>query len=101
MIKLAECIANCLIDYVKECDFHRGNFEGVLSAVTLSKCFRANLWENSPYLSKQISEIDVDDAVTLVENDKYSFEALLECDPRTVESVSIYSIMLLNLNNLF
>lgn len=90
MLKLAECIANCLIGYIKASNLDRGNFEGVISAVTLAKCFRANLWENSPYVSKQMPDIETDDAIALVKNEICSFQTLSKCSPHIIEFVSIH-----------
>lgn len=33
------------------------NFSAHLNAMILAKCFRAKLWEDSPYISKQLDRI--------------------------------------------
>lgn len=32
-------------------------FSALLNSLILAKCFRAKLWENSPYVSKQLEKI--------------------------------------------
>ena len=42
-----------------------------LSSLTLAKCFRARLWEDSPYVSKQLEKIGGCMSASLVVNTSY------------------------------
>jgi ATP-dependent DNA helicase HFM1/MER3 len=53
----------------------------------LAKCFHVKLWENSPYVSKQLSGIGNVMSSQLVTAGKTSFQLLAECDPREIELV--------------
>lgn len=42
---------------MKECFIYRKSYRGALNATLLAKCFDQRLWENSPFLLKQLPGI--------------------------------------------
>ncbi|KAF5306943.1 hypothetical protein FQA39_LY00173 [Lamprigera yunnana] len=65
----------------------KNTFSALLNALILVKCFHTRLWENSPYVSKQLPGIGSAYSVTLAEADKTSFEALANTNPRDIERI--------------
>ncbi|XP_017488829.1 PREDICTED: probable ATP-dependent DNA helicase HFM1, partial [Rhagoletis zephyria] len=61
------------------------HFETIASAVLLSKSFRAQLWHDSKFVSKQLSEIGPVLSRTLVEKGYDSFEKIMDENPRNIE----------------
>lgn len=49
------CSAPGLVEFLTQNS--KNNFSAQLNAVILAKCFRAKLWEDSPYISKQLDRI--------------------------------------------
>ena len=90
MIRLADRISKCLVEYVKSFPVTKpgGSFMTLVSAVILAKCFQANLWDNSPYVSKQVRKIGQVFSKTLAENGKTTIHSILSSDPRQLETVS-------------
>lgn len=50
-------ILNCLSGLVQYISTNDKGFAALYSAVVLSKCFKARLWENSKYVSRQLEKI--------------------------------------------
>ncbi|KAJ8927312.1 hypothetical protein NQ314_020226 [Rhamnusium bicolor] len=79
-------IAKCLTEYLGT---RRVNcYTALLSTIILCKCFHAKLWENSPYLSKQLSGIGSVTSNQLVNAGKTTFQKILESNPRDIELVT-------------
>lgn len=49
------CSVPGLVEFLTQ--HSKRNFSAQLNAVLLAKCFRAKLWEDSPYISKQLDRI--------------------------------------------
>lgn len=89
MLKTADRLAKCLIEYVKASNYPVGSFKGMLSCVVLAKCLQSGSWENSPLVSKQLPGIDADSSRKLAEKGKNSFQSILEAEPAELEYVRI------------
>lgn len=57
------CSVPGLVEFLAQ--HSKKNFSARLNAVILAKCFRAKLWEDSPYISKQLDRIGEIDLETL------------------------------------
>ncbi|KAG6525001.1 hypothetical protein ZIOFF_014953 [Zingiber officinale] len=74
-------IAKCM----KECYIYRKSYKGAISSILLAKCLHHKLWENSPYLLKQLPGIGMVTAKALQSAGVNSFESLAAADPRKIE----------------
>ncbi|VEN38347.1 unnamed protein product [Callosobruchus maculatus] len=78
-------IVKCLIEYLdtrgKNC------YNALLNAIILGKCFNAKLWEDSPYVTKQLSGIGNVMSTLLANAGKTSFEKILQSNPRDLELI--------------
>ncbi|CAK1556396.1 unnamed protein product [Leptosia nina] len=60
IMRIADRVCKCLVAYVTSSKVTSGNtkcYLSVVNAILLAKCISAHLWENSPYLSKQLKGI--------------------------------------------
>lgn len=96
IIQLAARISNCLLDYVRIANNSTATsmFRTLVSAVLLAKCFNAQLWENSPHITKQFKKIGFTYSAMLTANGKTSIDSLLCTSPREIERV-LYLIKIL------
>ncbi|XP_049277331.1 probable ATP-dependent DNA helicase HFM1 [Anopheles funestus] len=67
--------------------FESGNFRALVSVTTLLQCFQTKLWENSPFLTKQLGQIGPRLARHLADRGKVTFQALRNSDPREIECI--------------
>ncbi|XP_065672994.1 probable ATP-dependent DNA helicase HFM1 isoform X5 [Hydra vulgaris] len=65
----------------------QNNFQAALNSVLLCKCIRAKLWENSPYVSRQLEKIGATLSAALVNAGLTSFQKMEETNPREIELV--------------
>nr|CAH7763205.1 unnamed protein product [Callosobruchus chinensis] len=76
---------NGLIEYLdtrgKNC------YNALLNAIILGKCFNAKLWEDSPYVTKQLTGIGNVLSTLLANAGKTSFEKILQSNPRDLELI--------------
>ncbi|KAI5428911.1 Sec63, variant 2 [Lathyrus oleraceus] len=77
-------IAKCMKDYF----VYKKNFKGAANSALLAKSFNQKLWDDSPYLLKQLPGIGMVTAKALHSMGIKSFEALTEADPRKIEIVT-------------
>ncbi|KAL5058416.1 hypothetical protein RYX36_030020 [Vicia faba] len=77
-------IAKCMKDYF----VYKKNFKGAANSALLAKSFNQKLWDDSPYLLKQLPGIGMVTAKALHSMGVKSFEALAEADPRKIEIVT-------------
>lgn len=63
-------------------------YQALASTLILNKCVHARLWENSPYVSRQLPGIGPTLASLLVSANKTTFQAILESNPRDLERVN-------------
>ncbi|KAI0510291.1 hypothetical protein KFK09_010892 [Dendrobium nobile] len=77
-------IAKCM----KECFIFRRSYKGALSSSLLAKCLHQRLWDDSPYLLKQLPGIGMVTAKALHAAGINSFDKMLEADPRKIELIT-------------
>ncbi|KAH7851890.1 hypothetical protein Vadar_017925 [Vaccinium darrowii] len=77
-------IAKCM----KENFIYRKNYKGALNSALLAKSLHQKLWDDSPYLLKQLPGIGMVTAKALHSMGVKSFETLHEADPRKIEIVT-------------
>ncbi|CAG9857246.1 unnamed protein product [Phyllotreta striolata] len=83
IIRNSERIVRCLIDYMQ---MRKPNcYNALYSAIILGKCLKAKLWENSPYVSKQLTGIGSTSAAQLTNAGKDTFEKLAKSNARELE----------------
>lgn len=90
IMRSGERIAHTIVEYLSSSDFqqnHPKSFSALLNAVTLAKCFKARLWENSPYVVRQLPGIGYVMSSLLAAAGKTSFQSILEANPRDIERV--------------
>lgn len=88
-----------LIDYLSSPSFqndHPQSYNALLSAVTLVKCFRARLWENTQYAVKQLPGVGIVMSTALATAGKKTFQDILEANPRDIERVSSVLVLFRN-----
>ncbi|XP_052863801.1 probable ATP-dependent DNA helicase HFM1 [Anopheles cruzii] len=87
IITLGARISRCIIGLLNSNRdrFGTGSFRALRSAATLSQCFQAKLWENSPLISRQLAQIGPRLAQHLAERGKNSFQTIRATDPRELE----------------
>ncbi|KAM7512476.1 hypothetical protein LguiB_011351 [Lonicera macranthoides] len=77
-------IAKCMKEYF----LYRKNYKGALHSTLLAKSLHQKLWDDSPYLLKQLPGIGMVTAKALHSMGVKSFDTLLEADPRKIEIVT-------------
>ncbi|XP_052197868.1 DExH-box ATP-dependent RNA helicase DExH17 [Diospyros lotus] len=77
-------IAKCM----KEFFIYRKNYKGALNSALLAKSLYQKVWDDSPYLLKQLPGIGMVTAKALHSMGVKSFETLAEADPRKIEMVT-------------
>ncbi|KAL4219964.1 ATP-dependent DNA helicase MER3 [Mactra antiquata] len=76
-------VTRCLSELVSQ----GNNFRLILSSLLLCKCFKAKLWENSKFVSKQLDGIGPTLSTALVNAGLTSFEKLEQANPREIELI--------------
>ncbi|EPS65628.1 hypothetical protein M569_09143, partial [Genlisea aurea] len=74
-------IAKCMKEYFT---FNK-SYRGALSSMIITKCLHQKLWDDSPYLLKQLPGIGMVTAKALHSMGVTSFETLRKADPRKIE----------------
>ncbi|CAD5190489.1 unnamed protein product, partial [Musa acuminata subsp. malaccensis] len=83
------CMSGCRIaKCIKQCFIYRKNYKGTITSTLLAKCLHHRLWENSPYLLKQLPGIGMVTAKALHSAGINSFESLGAADPRKIEIIT-------------
>ncbi|XP_051556744.1 probable ATP-dependent DNA helicase HFM1 isoform X2 [Myxocyprinus asiaticus] len=78
-------VSKCLTEFLRH--HSRKNFSAQLNSLILAKCFRAKLWENSPYISKQLEKIGLSHATAMVNAGLTTFSKIEETGPRELELI--------------
>ncbi|KAF4117158.1 hypothetical protein G5714_001711 [Onychostoma macrolepis] len=65
----------------------KSNFSARLNSLILAKCFRAKLWENSPYISRQVERIGLTLATAMVNAGLTTFSKIEQTSPRELELI--------------
>ncbi|CAG4956307.1 unnamed protein product [Colias eurytheme] len=90
IMRIADRVCKCLVAYVtspKLMCSNTKNYSAVLNALVLAKCISAHLWENSPFLSKQLKGIGPTFSSLLATAGKVNFMLLEESHPRDLERI--------------
>ncbi|KAH6771509.1 DNA helicase ROCK-N-ROLLERS [Perilla frutescens var. hirtella] len=74
-------IAKCMKEYF----LYKKSYKGALNSTLLTKCLYQKLWDDSPYLLKQLPGIGMVTAKALHSMGVTSFDTLSEADPRKIE----------------
>ncbi|THU63406.1 hypothetical protein C4D60_Mb01t15420 [Musa balbisiana] len=83
------CMSGCRIaKCIKQCFIYRKNYKGTITSTLLAKCLHHRLWENSPYLLKQLPGIGMVTAKALYSAGINSFKSLGAADPRKIEIIT-------------
>ncbi|XP_038703510.1 DExH-box ATP-dependent RNA helicase DExH17 [Tripterygium wilfordii] len=77
-------IAKCMKEYF----IYKKNYRGTVNSSSLAKSLHQKLWDDSPYLLKQLPGIGTVTAKALHSMGITSFEMLAEADPRRIEIVT-------------
>ncbi|MFS7970512.1 putative DNA helicase [Helianthus anomalus] len=77
-------IAKCMKEYF----IYKKNYKGALNSILLAKSLHQKLWDDCPYLLKQLPGIGMVTAKALQSMGVKSFESLSEADPRKIEMVT-------------
>ncbi|KAJ8443907.1 hypothetical protein Cgig2_032731 [Carnegiea gigantea] len=77
-------VAKCMKEYF----IFRKNYKGALNSIILGKSLHHKLWDDSPYLLKQLPGIGMVTAKALHSMGITSFQSLAEADPRRIEIVA-------------
>lgn len=87
MVKLGQRIGRALQEYIALLD-DKNNFSAFVSIMLLLKSLHVNLWENSPYVCKQLKKIGHVYSKVLSSNGKTTFDSILNSSPSDIEMVS-------------
>ncbi|PRQ46462.1 putative RNA helicase [Rosa chinensis] len=83
------CSNGCrIVRCMKEFFIYQKNYKGALNLMLLAKSMYQKLWDDSPYLLKQLPGIGMVTAKALHSMGVKSFETLAEADPRRIEIVT-------------
>ncbi|XP_047029977.1 probable ATP-dependent DNA helicase HFM1 [Helicoverpa zea] len=90
IMRIADRICKCVVTYVTRPDLITQQppfYSAVLNSILLAKCVAAHLWENSPYVSKQLKGIGPTFSTLLASAGKVNFMLLEESHPRDLERI--------------
>ncbi|XP_061098727.1 probable ATP-dependent DNA helicase HFM1 [Conger conger] len=78
-------ISKCLFEYLKQ--LPKKSFSALLNTLILAKCFRARLWENSPFVSKQLEKIGLSLSTAMVNAGLTTFLKIQQTNARELEMI--------------
>nr|XP_046265686.1 probable ATP-dependent DNA helicase HFM1 isoform X2 [Scatophagus argus] len=78
-------ISKCLSEYLSQPS--KTGFSALLNSLILAKCFRAKLWENSPYVSKQLEKIGQTLSTAMVNAGLTTFSKIEQANARELELI--------------
>lgn len=95
MINIGRRLIRCMVEFIYVGQGEREHRDGegggvygaLLSTLVLSQCLETRLWENSPYIAKQLKGIGAVYAGQLAARGKTSFQELVDSNPREVEII--------------
>ncbi|CAH0715687.1 unnamed protein product, partial [Brenthis ino] len=90
IMRIADRVCKCLVYYVTRPNFISQNpkfYLTILNSLVLAKCIYARLWENSPYVSRQLKGIGQIFSTLLASAGKVNFMLLEESHPRDLERI--------------
>ncbi|KAM6948757.1 LOW QUALITY PROTEIN: putative ATP-dependent DNA helicase HFM1 [Aplochiton taeniatus] len=78
-------ISKCLAEFLNQRS--KTGFSALLNSVILAKCFRAKLWENSPYVSRQLEKIGLTLSTAMVNAGITTFNKIEQTNARELELI--------------
>ncbi|XP_069568611.1 probable ATP-dependent DNA helicase HFM1 [Brachyistius frenatus] len=78
-------ISKCLSEFLSQQS--RTGFTAVLNSLILAKCFKAKLWENSPFVSKQLEKIGQSLSTAMVNAGLTTFSKIEQTNARELELI--------------
>ncbi|XP_050925720.1 probable ATP-dependent DNA helicase HFM1 [Lates calcarifer] len=78
-------ISKCLSEFLSQRS--KTGFSALLNSLILAKCFRSKLWENSPYVSKQLEKIGQTLSTAMVNTGLTTFSKIEQTNPRELELI--------------
>ncbi|XP_022610745.1 probable ATP-dependent DNA helicase HFM1 [Seriola dumerili] len=78
-------ISKCLSEFLSH--RYKMGFSALLNALILAKCFRSKLWENSPYVSKQLEKIGQSLSTAMVNAGLTTFSKIEQANARELELI--------------
>ncbi|XP_027140746.1 probable ATP-dependent DNA helicase HFM1 isoform X2 [Larimichthys crocea] len=78
-------ISKCLSEFLSQ--LSKTGFSALLNSLILAKCFRAKLWENSPYVSRQLEKIGQTLSTAMVNAGLTTFIRIEETNARELELI--------------
>lgn len=94
ILKMADGISKCVIEYVKSKHYAKGNFQAVVASVVVGRSLQAVLWENSPFVGKQLAGMDAQLATVLCDRGKKTLQSIMQSTATELEDVSEMSFEL-------
>ncbi|XP_055497359.1 probable ATP-dependent DNA helicase HFM1 isoform X1 [Leucoraja erinacea] len=88
MAKIFKCgvrVTKCLSELLMQQD--KKNFSTLLNSLILAKCFRAKLWENSSYISRQLEKIGPTLSCAMVNAGLSTFQKIEDTNSRELELI--------------
>ncbi|XP_051869190.1 probable ATP-dependent DNA helicase HFM1 [Pristis pectinata] len=80
-IRVTKCLSELLMQQEKK------NFSALLNSLILAKCFRAKLWENSSYVSRQLEKIGATLSCAMVNAGLSTFQKIEDTNSRELELI--------------
>ncbi|XP_078075341.1 putative ATP-dependent DNA helicase HFM1 [Mustelus asterias] len=80
-VRVTKCLSELLMQQEKK------NFSALLNAVILAKCFRAKLWANSTYVSRQLEKIGPTLSSAMVNAGLTTFQKIEDTNARELELI--------------
>ncbi|XP_072920021.1 probable ATP-dependent DNA helicase HFM1 [Hemitrygon akajei] len=80
-IRVTKCLSELLMQEEKK------NFSALLNSLILAKCFRAKLWENSSYVSRQLEKIGATLSCAMVNAGLSTFQKIEDTNARELELI--------------
>ena len=84
LLRSGQRVSKCLLEVVQ---LKHKSYNIVMNAVLLAKCFRAKIWYDSEYVTKQLNKIGFAMSTSLVEKGIKSFQHVKDANPREIESI--------------
>uniref|UniRef100_A0A3Q3LBA5 Probable ATP-dependent DNA helicase HFM1 n=1 Tax=Mastacembelus armatus TaxID=205130 RepID=A0A3Q3LBA5_9TELE len=78
-------ISKCLSDFLSQRS--KTGFSALLNSLILAKCFKSKLWENSPYVSKQLEKIGQTHSTAMVNAGLTTFSKIEQTNARELELI--------------
>ncbi|XP_034558917.1 probable ATP-dependent DNA helicase HFM1 isoform X2 [Notolabrus celidotus] len=78
-------ISKCLSEFLSQ--MPKTDLSALLNSLILAKCFRAKLWENSPYVSRQLEKIGSTLSTAMVNAGLTTFSKIEQTNPRELELI--------------